>query len=166
MGEFHHDDSGQIHFSKEKSNNRSSTGNSKNKNLVCNWRHKKGHIRVDCWTRIKKQIDPCVTELAERDEEKCDILYITDRSADNKDRWIIDFGCSQHISSNRKMFLLYTSIQEGEVFMGNSTVSKMIGKKIIQFQSHYRCITTFQGIHHVLNQGTILSLLESSWRWV
>jgi len=37
-----------------------------------------------------------------------------------KDRWIIDSGYSQHISFNRKMFSLYTSIQRGEVFKGNS----------------------------------------------
>ena len=37
MGESHRDDSGQVHFSKEKSNNESFTGNLKHKNLMCNW---------------------------------------------------------------------------------------------------------------------------------
>ena len=44
-GESHHDDSGQVHYSREKSNNRSSMGNSKHKNLTFNYYHKKGHIR-------------------------------------------------------------------------------------------------------------------------
>ena len=35
--ESHHDDSGQVHYSREKSNNGSSTGNSKYKNLTCNF---------------------------------------------------------------------------------------------------------------------------------
>ena len=52
--ESHHDDSRQVHFSKEKSNNESFTGNLKYKNLVCSWCHKKGHIRADCWIRKKK----------------------------------------------------------------------------------------------------------------
>jgi len=47
-GESHRDDSGQVHFSKEKSNNENFTGNPKHKNLMCNWCHKKGHIRTDC----------------------------------------------------------------------------------------------------------------------
>ena len=46
--ESHRDDSVQVHFSKEKSNNGTFTGNPKHKNLVCNWYHKRGHIRVDC----------------------------------------------------------------------------------------------------------------------
>ena len=44
--ESHRDDSGQAYFTKEKSNNENFTDNSKHKNLVCNWCHKKGHIRV------------------------------------------------------------------------------------------------------------------------
>ena len=74
----HRDDSEQAHFTKEKSNNGSFMGNLKHKNLVCNRCHKKGHIRVDCWSLKKKQQDANVTEVAERDEDKCDILYVTD----------------------------------------------------------------------------------------
>ena len=40
-GESHHDDSEQVHYSREKSNNRKSTGNSKHRNLTCNNGHKK-----------------------------------------------------------------------------------------------------------------------------
>ena len=46
--ESHHDDSRQVHYSREKSNNRSSTGNSKHKNLMCNYCHKKGYITSEC----------------------------------------------------------------------------------------------------------------------
>lgn len=45
--ELHCDDSSQVFFAMEKSNNRRSTGKSKYKDLVCNYCHKKGHIRVD-----------------------------------------------------------------------------------------------------------------------
>ena len=63
MGESHHDDSGQVHYSREKYNNGSSTGNSKYKNLTYNYCHKKGHIRSECWLQKKKQSDANVTEL-------------------------------------------------------------------------------------------------------
>ena len=53
-GESYHDDSGQTHFIKEKSNNESSMSNPKYKNLVCNWCHKKKHVRADCWAHKKK----------------------------------------------------------------------------------------------------------------
>ena len=86
-----------------RSNTGSFTGNSRYRNLTCNYCHKKGHIRADCCLRKKKQPDANVTELAGRNEEKCDVLSATDRSIGNKDRWIIDFRCL-YISSNRKMF--------------------------------------------------------------
>ena len=88
-------------------------GNLKYKNFTCNYRHKKGHIRSECWLRKKKQPDDNITELVERDEEQCDFLSVTDKLVGNKNRWVIDSRCSQHISSNRKMFSSYTSVQGG-----------------------------------------------------
>jgi len=67
----------------------------------------------------------------------------------NKDRWLIDYECSQHISSNRKMFSSYTLVQGEEVFIGNSATSKVIGEGTIQFRSHDGCMTTLQGVRHV-----------------
>ena len=104
-GESQSDDPGQVHFSREKNGYEgSSTGNLRHKSLKCNYCHKMGHIRADCWLRKKKQPDANVTELIGEDEEQCDILSVTNKSVGNKDKWIIDSGCSQHISFNLKMF--------------------------------------------------------------
>ena len=116
--ESHRDDSGQVKFSKEKCNNESSIGNLKHKNLACNWCHKKGHIRAHCWTRKNKQPDANVAELAKRNEDKCDVLSVTNCLVSNKDRWIINFGCSQYISSNRKMFSSYTLVRGEKSSLG------------------------------------------------
>jgi len=59
-----------------------------------NWCYKKGHIRANCWTRRKKQQDANVIKLSEEDENKCDVLFVTDGSVGNKDILIIDYGCS------------------------------------------------------------------------
>ena len=85
-GESRHDESGQVHYSREKSNNESFMGNSRHKSLTCNYRHKKGHIRVACWLRKKKQPDANVTRLIGEDEEQCDVLSVIDRSVGNKYR--------------------------------------------------------------------------------
>jgi len=69
-------------------------GNSKHRNLTCNYCHKKGHIIADCWLRKKKKLDANITELIGEDEDKCDILSVTDKSVGNKDRRIINSGCS------------------------------------------------------------------------
>jgi len=78
----------------ERSNNGSSTCNSRYKNYTCNYCHKRGHIRADYWLRKNKQLDANVTELIGEDEDKCDILFVIDKLVGNKDRWIIDFGYS------------------------------------------------------------------------
>jgi len=159
-GESHHDDSRQVHYSRERSNNRSCTGNSKHRILTCNYYHKKRHIRFDCWLRKKKQPYANVTELVGGDKEQCDVLSVTDRSVDNKDRWVIDSVCSQHISSNRKMFSSYTSIQNREFFMGNSATSKVISEETIQFGLMTDTSLFFKAFVMSPNQGTISSLFE------
>ena len=116
MGESDHDDSGQVHHSRERSNNKSSTGNSRHRNLTCNYYHKKEQIRADCWLRKKKQLEANITELIKEDEDKCDVLSITDRSAGKKDRWIIDFGCS-HISVSIDVLHIHFS-SRGRSFHG------------------------------------------------
>ena len=48
MGESQSDDSGQVHFSREKNGiEGGSTGNSRHKSVKCNYYHKKGHIRFE-----------------------------------------------------------------------------------------------------------------------
>ena len=63
--------------------------------------------------------------MAEGDEDKCDVLSVTDSLIGNKDRWVIDSDCSQQISSDRKIFSSYTSVQRGVIFMRNSVTSKV-----------------------------------------
>ena len=104
---------------------------------------------IECWLQKKKQLDVTVTELIGEDENKCDVLYVTDKLVGNIDKWIIDSKYSHHISFNRKMFSVYTSVQGREVFMGNSSTSNVIGKGTTQFWSHDKCITTFQEVCHV-----------------
>jgi len=78
-----------------------------------------------------------------------------------KDRWVIDSRCSQHISSNKKMFSSYTSVQGKEVVIRNSATSKVIGEGTIQFGLMIDTSLLFKVFVMFSNQGTISSLLES-----
>ena len=53
---------------------------------MCNYYHKKGHIRSKYWLRRKKQAEANITKLVEGDEKQCDVLSVTDKSVGNKDR--------------------------------------------------------------------------------
>ena len=70
---------------------------------------RRGHIRVDCCTRKKKQLNANVTELAEGDENKCDVLSVTNRSVGNKDK--IDNQCDAPIRRVRgRHYDVYTQV--------------------------------------------------------
>ena len=127
MGESYRDDSGQVTLQKRR--------------VIMKVSRVIQNIRICCATGvIRKGMLELSVGLKRRNNQMpmslnwlkgmkiSNVLYVTDRSVGNKDRWIIDSGCSQHISSNRKMFSLYTSVQGREVFMGNSTTSKLIGE--------------------------------------
>ena len=58
---------------------------------------RRGHNRSECWFRKKKQPNANVIELVEGDKKQCVVLSVTDRPVGNKDRWVIDSRCSQHI---------------------------------------------------------------------
>jgi len=45
--------------------------------------------------------------------------------------------------------------------MGNSATSKVIGEGTIQFRSHDGCITTLQGVRHILELRYNLISLEA-----
>jgi len=92
-------------------------------------------------------------------EEQCDVLSVTDRSVGNKNRWVIDSECSQHISSNRKMFSSYTSVQGGEVFMILLQV-RWLAKEQSSFGLMMHASLLFRAFVTFSDQGTILSLLE------
>jgi len=97
----------------------------------------------------------------EKMKNSATFYLFTDKSVINKDRWIIDFECSQYISFNRKKFSSYTLVQRGEVFLENSATRNMIGEGTIQFQSHDGASLLFKAFVMFSNQGTISSLLKS-----
>ena len=73
---------------------------------------------------------------------------------------MVDSRCSQHISSNRKMFSSYTSVQRGEVLIENSVTSKVLAKEQSSFGLIIDVSLLFKAFVIFPNQGTISSLLE------
>ena len=43
------------------------------------------------------------------------------------DEWILDLGCSYHMSPNRNWFNTYQPIDSGKVLMGNNIACKVVG---------------------------------------
>ena len=102
----------------EKDSEGSSIGNQKHRNLICNWCHKKGHIKSNCWGWKKKMASDNQDSSANLASGVIvDVLSVTNNSVGNKMRWVIDSGCSQHICASRKMFSSDTLVRGGVVHM-------------------------------------------------
>ena len=88
---------------------------------------------------------------------------------DNPKEWWIDTRATHHICSNRKMFSSYVQVDGRELYMGNSTTSKIesIGRVILKMTSGKELtlndVLHFPDIRKDLVFGLLLSKNGSKW---
>lgn len=64
-------------------------------------------------------------------------------------KWILDSGCSYHMSPNRKWFTTYEDINGGTVLMGNNHSCKTVGVGSIRIRMHDGVVRTLKDVRHV-----------------
>jgi len=104
-GEFNDSQSSQVLFAKEKFKNSTFGTNLQHKNLVFNNCRIIGTLSliVLSWRTNRNQI-VYVAIVAVFQEDDDIVLSITNGSFSIKDKWILDCGCSCHISFGSKLF--------------------------------------------------------------
>ena len=85
--------------------------------------------------------------------------------------WIMDSGCSFHMSPNRDWFSAYEAIAGGVVLTGNNAAYKVAGIGPIRIKMHHGIIRTLTDVRHVPNLEGILFqwpplMLVGSCRWL
>ena len=85
--------------------------------------------------------------------------FVYHRQIGHKDKWIIDSGCSQHISSN-KIFSSYTSDQGERSSLKILLRARWLAKKQSSFVLIIDASLLFKAFVIFPNQGTISSFLE------
>ena len=63
--------------------------------------------------------------------------------------WILDSGCSYHMSPNRDWFSTYQSIDGGVVLMGNDVSCKVVGIGTVRIKMHDGLVRTLTDVRHV-----------------
>ena len=122
---------------------------------VCN---KQGHCAKDCHSRKeqgnpkKKRPQANVTEVDNvLDMNLSAIVSEVNFIGSNTKEWLVDTGATCHVSSDKKMFSSYQTIDNGEqLFMGNSSSSKVEGQGKVVLKMTSSKELTLNDVLHVL----------------
>ena len=66
----------------------------------------------------------------------------------SKDDWILDSGCTRHVTPNREVFSTYEAIN-GVVLMGNDAPCKIIGIGSVKIKMYDGVVRTLIEVRHV-----------------
>ena len=133
---------------------------------MCN---KPRHRAKDCRNRKaqvnhkRKATQANITEVEKLSENASNISFSTTvfevNLVGNTKEWWVDTGATRHICSDKKMFSSYEAINDGEqLFMGNSSTSKVEGKGKVILKMTSRKELTLNDVLHVPEIRKILCL--------
>ncbi|KAG8482499.1 hypothetical protein CXB51_024054 [Gossypium anomalum] len=148
---------------------------SSNRGKTCNFCKKKGHIKSECYklqNKIKREAanqkgkQPENSGKADVVEDYSDGELLVASVNDSKvsEEWILDSGCTFHMSPNRDWFTTYEIVSEGVVLMGNNASCKIAGVGTIKVKMFDGVVRTISDVRHVpeLKRNLIsLSTLDS-----
>ena len=97
--------------------------------------------------------------IAENDDgyESANVLV---SSTSHSDKWIMDSGCSSHMTSNDGWFEDYKKIDGGQVLLGNNSPCEVIDMDSVRIKTHDGSVTILLNVRHVLELRRNLISLE------
>jgi hypothetical protein len=105
-----------------------------NYNIICYNCNNFGHIEKFCrsdFRKDQKEEAPTIMERnqeqREQKKEKSMFIQAALCAQKNKDKWVIDSGCSSHMTGDRTNFITLKK-NEGSVTFGDNGRSKIVGK--------------------------------------
>jgi hypothetical protein len=133
-----------------------STGRSKSpgKSLRKCWKcGKTGHYKKDC--RSKKVEKPkgsdstSSTEVKPSTEEGGDVYLASTSTHADHGVWLIDSGASYHMTPHREWFSEYEKYDGGDVFLGDDSTAKILGRGRVKLLLNDGRIRTLPGVLHI-----------------
>ncbi|KAG8486119.1 hypothetical protein CXB51_019467 [Gossypium anomalum] len=154
-----------------------SKGRSKysNRGKTCNFCKKNGHIKFECYklqNKIKmeatnqkgKQLENSGEADVVEDYSDGELLVTSVNDSKVSKEWILNSGCTFHMSPNRDWFTTYEMVSEGDVLMGNNASCKITGVGTIKVKMFDEVVRTISDVRHIpeLKRNLIsLSTLDS-----
>ncbi|KAG8498600.1 hypothetical protein CXB51_004852 [Gossypium anomalum] len=148
----------------ERNHRGKSEGRSKslNRGKTCNFCKKKGHIKSECYKLQNKIKREAANQKGKQPENSGEADVVEDYSDgellvafvnDSKvsEEWILDSGCTFHMSPNRDWFTTYETVSEGVVLMRNNASCKIAGVGTIKVKMFDGVVRTLSDVRHVLD---------------
>ena len=133
---------------KEKEKSRSKSKNNKKKCFKC---HKVGHFKRDCPERknktLNKQKESGEVDVASDGYESYEVFLVSDFKSE--DEWILDSGCSFHMTPNRSWFSTFKKIDGGKVLLGNNKECSVTGIGDIKLKLEDGSVKTLSNVRLV-----------------
>ncbi|KAE8693888.1 putative pentatricopeptide repeat-containing protein [Hibiscus syriacus] len=114
------------------SGKRNSRSKSRDKKTIHCYKCKEaGHMKRDC-PKLKNEGD---------------MLSIS--TTQLTDAWILDSGCSYHITPNREWFSTYRPVNYGSVYLGDDRCCNIVGIGDVRIKMHDGSVRTLSGVRHI-----------------
>ncbi|KAG8492966.1 hypothetical protein CXB51_010297 [Gossypium anomalum] len=145
---------------------------SSNRGKTCNFYKKKGHIKSECYKLQNKIKREAASQKGKQPENSSEAVVVEDYSDgkllvtsvnDSKvsEEWILDSGCTFHMSPNRDWFTTYEIVSECVVLMGNNASCKIASVGTIKVKMFDGVVRTLSDVRHVPELKRILISLST-----
>ncbi|KAG8500494.1 hypothetical protein CXB51_002743 [Gossypium anomalum] len=132
---------------------------SSNRGKTCNFCKKKGHIKSECYKLQNKIKREATNQKGKQPENSGEVDVVEDYSdgellvtsvnnSEVSEEWILDSGCTFHMSSNRDWFTTYETVSEGVILMGNNASYKITGVGTIKVKMFDGVVRTLSDVRH------------------
>ncbi|KAH9804147.1 hypothetical protein KPL71_002018 [Citrus sinensis] len=125
----------------KKSNNQKDKADKKKKKRKCYFCQKEGHYIKDCFEKKKLEKiqkdssgKAAIASEDEGDSEGADVLIAAEKQP--TEEWILDSGCSFHMSPNKQLFKTFEKVDTGKVLLGNNLACKVAGIGTVTITMH------------------------------
>lgn len=135
---------------KGKNFNNKSRSRSRSK-ITCWYCKKEGHAKKDCYARKKKMESEDSGEAAVMVDklQEIDALAISDQNP--RDRWVIDSGCSYHMTSRREWFSEFKELTGGQVLLADDRAVSVQGIGTIRVNTKGGSVNRLTNMRYVPN---------------